>query len=409
MLLPYLIRSIKGFVRFEIYGENAIKFLNSLIKNDIFIWNTSKIKNKFYTNTSIKNYILIHKPAKERNIKLRIVERHGLPFIVNKYKHRLGILIGFLSFMLFLIIMSQFIWVIEIHGNKSIDSNQLIKFISQKNIFPGQYRKNIDVKPIEQEILLKFKNISWISINIQGSKATVEINEQTPPPQNWNNGAPCNIIAAKRGIIKHVEAYSGQNLVDIGDLINKGQIIVSGIIEDKSLNNTLVRANAKAIAKVEDIVRYTQPLTEEVIKYNTISTNLYLEIFNKNIPINFTKNVNNMDIKKFKSTIYPKILNISLPFNINKCYNKQPIKVPINLSPTKAKTKLLKKIAKAESKMNKDNITIISKEVVAENLVDQNYVIDIKYTTEEDIAQTQEIILEDMANSNFPHPENESN
>lgn len=408
MFLPYLIRFIKGFVRFEIRGKNTINFLNSLIKKDIFIWNTSKIKNKFYTNTSIKNYILLHKSAKEKKVKLKIIERNGLPFIINRYKHRLGILIGFISFILFLITMSQFIWVIEVHGNKKIDNNQLIKFISQKNIFPGKYRKNIDVKPIEQDILLNFKNISWISINIQGSKATIEINEQTPPPQNWNNGAPCNIVASKKGIIKHVEAYSGQNLVDIDDLVNKGQLIVSGIIEDKSLNNTLVRANAKVIAQVEEIIRYSQPLTEEITKYNTISTNLYLEIFNKNIPLNFTKKATG-NIKTFQSVVYPKIFNVSLPFNIRKCYNKQPLKIPINLPLSKAKAKLLKKIAITESKMNKNNIKITSKKIIGTNLIDQKYTIDIKYTTEEDIAQPQEIILDDISNSIFPQQEDENN
>ena len=363
------------------------------MKKNIYIWNISKINNKFYFNTYINNYKLIHKLSKGYIVKFRVHRKYGLPFIIYKYRKRIGLITGFSLFIVFIMIMSEFIWVIEIHGNKTINTSQLINFISSKKIRPGKFRKNIDVRSIERETLLKFKNISWISINIVGSKAIIEINECTLPPKNIDSGAPCNIIASKSGIIDHIEAYQGQNIVDIGDFVKKGQLLVSGILEDTSLNNYIVHSRAKAIARVEETHIFSHPLKFQKTKYSTSSTNLYLEIFNHEIPVNFTKKIDS-EIKHSYSTVYPKILDISLPFKIKKQYNKTPSQVYFNISKDQAKKNLLSYINNCESQMKNNNIKIISKQIIQDSLVENNYIIKIKYITLEDIAKPQDIIIE---------------
>ncbi|MBP0979076.1 MAG: sporulation protein YqfD [Oscillospiraceae bacterium] len=221
MFLSKILRFIRGFVRVEISGPEISKFLNYLNKNNLYIWNISKIKNKIYINIFIKNYIDLYKLSRNYNIKIKINNKYGLFFIIKKYKKRFGLAFGFLFFIIFLLTMSQFIWTVEVHGNKTIESKQIIDFISSKQIRPGRFRKNIDVRSIEREILLKFKKISWVSINILGSKANIEINERTFPPKKIDIGKPCNIVASKKGVIKNIEAYQGQNLVEIGDFFEK--------------------------------------------------------------------------------------------------------------------------------------------------------------------------------------------
>lgn len=395
MILSYILKFIKGFVRFEVTGNDVSKFLNCLMKKNIYIWNVSKINNKFYINISIKDYLQLYKFAHKNHVRCKIQNKYGLPFIINKYKKRLGLATGLIFFITFLIFMSQFIWTIEIRGNKNIDITKLSRFISSQNISPGKFRKNIDVRTIEKNILLKFQEISWVAINIEGSKAIININEVTPAPSNLDAGTPCNIVAAKEGIIKRVEAYNGQNVVEIGDFVKKGQILVSGILEDKSLNNTPVHARAKAIAKVDEIVKFCQPTNEKKIIYKDVSTNYYLNVNKKNLPLNFSfSNSKNSDLKKFNSVICPKIFNISLPFNIVKSKNKQPITISIKLTDDEAKNKIQQKIKNYENKMKLQNTKIISKKIIRCSTFNENYIIEIKYSTEQDIAKSQNIIFE---------------
>ena len=395
MILSYILKFIKGFVRFEVTGNDVSKFLNCLMKKNIYIWNVSKINNKFYINISIKDYLQLYKFAHKNHVRCKIQNKYGLPFIINKYKKRLGLATGLIFFITFLIFMSQFIWTIEIRGNKNIDVTKLSRFISSQNISPGKFRKNIDVRTIEKNILLKFQEISWVAINIEGSKAIININEVTPAPSNLDAGTPCNIVAAKEGIIKRVEAYNGQNVVEIGDFVKKGQILVSGILEDKSLNNTPVHARAKAIAEVEEVVKFCQPTIEKKIIYKDVSTNYYLNVNKKNLPLNFSfSNLKNSDLKKFNSVLCPKIFNISLPFNIVKSKNKQPINLSIKLTDDETKNKIQQKIKNYENKMKLKNTKIISKKIIRRSTLNENYIIEIKYFTEQDIAISQNIIFE---------------
>lgn len=392
LFLSKILRFLKGFIRVEISGIKTSEFLNCLIKNNIYTWNISKIKNKIYINIYLKNYRLLYNLSKGYNIKIKIYQKYGLYFYIKKYKKRCGVVVGILLFFIILIIMSQFIWNIEVHGNKTIKTSQIIDFISSQKVRPGKFRKNIDVRTIEREMLLKFKKISWVSINILGSKINIEINERTLPPKKLDIGEPCNIVASKKGIIKNIEAYQGQNLVEIGDFVEKNQILVSGILEDKSLNNTPVYARARAIATVEEVFNFCQPLRFQEKQYKNSSSNLYIQILDKNIPINFTKKIDG-ETKYLYSTIYPKIFDISLPINIKKRCNYFPTTVSVNLSAQDAKNKLINKIKQKEIEMKNENIKIISKQIIEDKLINNQYLIVIKYLTEEDIAQPQEIIF----------------
>ena len=82
-----------------------------------------------------------------------------------------------------------------------------------------------------------------------------------------------------------------------------------------------------------------------------------------------------------------------MPFNIKKRYNQTPVLTSISLSPKQAKEKLIKKINKQETKLKNNNIKILSKQIIKDKLFNNNYLIIIKYITEQDIAKSQEIIF----------------
>ena len=360
------------------------------MKSNIYLWDSTKIDDKVYSNINAKKYKNIRKIAKESNVRIKIFKKYGVPFIINRYRKRIGLLIGVLIFISFLFIMSQFIWSIEIHGAKTIDQKKLLEFIHQHNLTCGTYKRIVDVRSIEREALLHFDDISWISINIQGSKANIEINERIKPPEKIDAGDPCNIVASKRGTIKYFEVYTGQKVIEVGDSVDEGQILVSGIIEDKSLNNTWIRSRAKVIAEIEENVEYWQPLIEETINYIDFSKVYYLELFGNKIPVNFSKKPDE-HIVKFESTIYPKFFNINMPFIIHKQENKIENKTYLKISQKIARSKLLKLIKKSEEKMINEDIIIISNNIINEDIIDNKYKITKKYITHQNISKEQKI------------------
>ena len=55
--------------------------------------------------------------------------------------------------------------------------------------------------------------------------------EGVKPPKLIDTSTPCNIVASKDGIIHQPIVMEGELVVEVGDTVRKGQLLVSGIIE----------------------------------------------------------------------------------------------------------------------------------------------------------------------------------
>ena len=64
------------------------------------------------------------------------------------------------------------------------------------------------------------KNLSWVSVNIQGCKANIVVNEaRSLPEMKYDDDKPVNIIAARHGIIRKMDVFDGQDVAKVGDAV----------------------------------------------------------------------------------------------------------------------------------------------------------------------------------------------
>jgi len=99
-------------------------------------------------------------------------------------------------------------------------------------------------------MLIEVPELSWISIEMKGTKAIVRVVETTKAPEIIDRETPCNIVAAKDGIIERIITLEGEPLVNKGDTVRQGQLLVSGIIEHPDTGITRrVHAMAQVMAR----------------------------------------------------------------------------------------------------------------------------------------------------------------
>ena len=96
---------------------------------------------------------------------------------------------------------------------------------------PGIFKPHIDNMLIENQLLVRIPELSWASLEIRGSRAILRVRESVLPPALVDRNTPCNIVAAKDGIIHKMIVLDGQAAVGPGQTVKKGQLLVSGIIE----------------------------------------------------------------------------------------------------------------------------------------------------------------------------------
>lgn len=161
--------------------------------------------------------------------------------------------------------MSSLIWNIEVIGNEKTKTEDIIQVLEKENIKNGIIKYNIDKDYIKYLLLDQFDHISFLSVEIKGTKLILDVKEQDLPPEKINIDTPCNIIANKKGIIIKTIARNGNSVVRKGDIVKKGQILITGIISDEySEEDIFVHAEGEVLAKTVYQYRLDEPIIKTI-------------------------------------------------------------------------------------------------------------------------------------------------
>lgn len=228
MLIKILLNYICGYINISIEGYYIEKFINMCISKKIFLWNMKREKSTYLkANISIKDFKKIKSIVRKTKCKIQINGKKGIPFSINKYRSRKIFLFSSILIVMIIFITSRFIWNIEIIGNEKIETIELLKQLEENGLKIGENKTKIDSDEIIRKIRLKRNDIAWMSIDLKGTNAIVKIVENTLKPEIIDKTDYCNIVANKAGIITKINAKSGTIMVNEGDVVKEGTILVA--------------------------------------------------------------------------------------------------------------------------------------------------------------------------------------
>ena len=279
----FLYRFFCGILVVEFSGIYPEKILNLCAQNKIAIWNTRFSGQKIRFFITVKDFRKLPKILKKSGIKVHILKKKGFPFFINKYKKRFGIFAGVVLFFAVLQFMSGFIWIIEVQGNKTVKTNEILSVCSDLGIKIGAKSDSIDTKNSPQNLLLKMDDLAWGSFNIEGCKLTVNVSEVASKKED--NSVATNLKASADGVIKKIDVTSGNCVVKVGDTVKKGDVLVSGIIENAS-ETKFVHSIGSIIAEIQETVSFSEPFLKKVkYPFGKPRQKSVLEIFTLKIPL----------------------------------------------------------------------------------------------------------------------------
>ncbi len=207
MYVKILLNYFWGYVKISVEGYFVERFMNICTSKQILLWNSKrKQATLVYTCISIKDFKRISKIAKQTKCKIKIEEKKGLPFLFHKYKKR-KIFFFFLMFLVAsMMVLSNFVWNIEIQGNETIDTEELLQTIEKEGLKIGVWKNDIDTKEIINKLRLDRDDLAWVGISMKGTNAIVKVVEADKKPEIIPEEEYCNIVATKPGIIEKVNA-----------------------------------------------------------------------------------------------------------------------------------------------------------------------------------------------------------
>ena len=263
-MLDRFARWFWGAVKFRILGSPE-RFFNHCARNGIALW---EMEGGTEPGAWVRagQYRQLRSCAREAGCRLRAQERHGLPFSASFLRRRRGLPAGTALGALLLILLSQQVWSVEFTGLQTISEQEMRAACQEIGLVPGAWKASFDPVLAEQQLMLRFPGVSWLTVNTQGSTAVVALAEgvEKPDMEAWKR--PCNIRSAAAGQILRMEVYAGQAEVDAGDAVTAGQLLVSGVTEDAWGGVTLHHAAARIVAETRREFTAAVPLsrTEQV-------------------------------------------------------------------------------------------------------------------------------------------------
>ena len=383
-----------GYLIVELQGRNFVGLINYLARNDYEIWDIETKSDKLYFKVSRNDFSVVKEICLKRGCKVLVIKQEGISFYLGQLRKRKGLVLGFFLVVFLLHFSSYFLFTVSIAGTKELEKESIRETLTELDVKRGRLKAKIDKEEIEKKLLAEHSLLTWVNLHYQGTELQVKVveKEQVEAEEKANE-----IIALTEGVISEIIVLKGSPLVEVGDVVQKGDRLITNQIiyqeegEEKVEQIDEARGVVKARIWQEG---YGEARLENIYYQNTKESrvDIILKINNKEYQL---KGNNTPPYTNFKVTesikSFSKWRNINLPLEIIiRRYNK------VVAYQTKKDFAIAKKIAKNRAK--KSILQDVSKEAI---ILDSNFkllsskddeVIRIKalLEIEDDIAQRKE-------------------
>lgn len=207
-------------------------------------------------------------PARRTGVRLHLLRKRGLPFILRPYRYRIGLWLGFIFLLCLLILSSAFIWTVEIGGVCPKTAAAIRETLADHGLRPASLKNRIDAEHLRRILLIEIDSLDWAAVNLYGSRAIVAATEAVPLPETEYDAInhPSDLVAGKDGYILDTRIHQGEQLVFPGAAVCEGEIIASHMVHgtipgSKELSGVLhyVHAHGTVFARTHGSISMVMP------------------------------------------------------------------------------------------------------------------------------------------------------
>ena len=288
---------LKGYLLMEVSGYGAERFINLCKLKNIYLWELKPYANKYLMKISATDFHSLKEIIHKTDVKVDILKKYGLPFFFQKKHSRAYNMIFLIIAMSLIFISNLFVWKIEFSGNLTVSNEQIVDFLKKHDVDIGSLKSSVEFEKIEKELRKEFSIIKWCSVSVKGNTLCISIEENSlldiQKTADNTNYCYSDILASSDGVIEEIMVRNGVPLVNIGDTVTKGQILVTGTVP--IYNDALEITNYHYYDADADILLRTTMVYQEDIpeiysqkEYTGRKKKInYLKIFDKDIHLPF--------------------------------------------------------------------------------------------------------------------------
>ncbi|MDO5291851.1 MAG: sporulation protein YqfD [bacterium] len=403
-MLKRIITWLRGYLLCIIKGYSPERFLNLCSNHQILIWDLKKVDEGYQFQIMLRDYYKLRPIVRKTKTMPYVRKRFGLPFYIHRYRKRKIFFVGIVLAVSIVYYMSLFIWDIQVSGQYSHTEEAIVKFLDSKGVYAGVKKGTLNCQEIEETIRKKYPDIGWVSAEIRGTRLLLELTETNMPKPYEKQTDPCHIVADKDCIVEKIVTRKGTPMVKEGQVVKKGDILVSGVIELHGDDQTVIQKQAvvaDADITVKTYYKYKSGFDLDYVDkiYTDNSMKYYsFSMFGRQFYIcNPLKDYNKYEKcdKIVDETTLKLNTNFYLPFSVSSIENKEYELVNKTYSEEEAIDKATNDLNLYIKRLTEQDVVILENQVVTTLTEDRKCVAEGKLIVSEPVHDTRKVTEEE--------------
>lgn len=385
-----MVKGLKRKLRVKVFlrGGNSSLVISRLLMNNVTL---KQIVCKKETTFMIRyaDLAALRKAVRKSGTKVSLSNQGRNHKILEFTKFNIPSIAAFLLSVFIFFQAFQYIWSIELTGANPEIRDEALEIMEKKGIKPGVHHSNLSLNQQSASILYKeIDQLSWIGYERTGSKLMVTLREKDSI-HNKNSDHRAHLVASKTGTIHTLSVSSGTPLVKRGDVVKKGEILVSGYIGREGYEKG-IRADGSVKALTWYTVSVSMPVKNNIKKITGQTHSKYaLQFRSFTTPfISYKKSPFKNQIRQISDQSLS-VLGFSLPFKLVKQEYKEISESETDFSKEDYRN-VLKKIAEEDVlSFTEGSGQILEEKILHEDIENGKVKLTIFYEVLENIAATK--------------------
>lgn len=216
----------------------------------------------FTCRMSRRDFRALRASADVLNCRLTVIRKEGAPYFLLRFRRRYVLLAGLAVCALTMLCGSFFIWDFQVQGNQTVPEERILRALEENDVRIGTFAFSVDPERLRNHILLDIPELSWLTVNVSGCRAVVEVRERKMPPERVDQRTPTNVVARRAGLVLEVQGLGGVNCVLPGTSVEEGQLLISGVEDTDTVGARILAGRGTVIARTWHHLTTEIPLTQ---------------------------------------------------------------------------------------------------------------------------------------------------
>ena len=252
---------LRGQVTVEVESAAPERVLNLCAAHGIPFWELEWLSEiRLRAVTSRAALPRLQAALAQTDAAVTVLRRQGAPEVWRQYRRRYVLWAAAGLLLAASVLGSTHIWAFQVTGNDTVPTETILRTLEKHGVALGA-RSRIDQEALRNQVLLELPDVVWLTVNMRGCTAHVQVVERQRPPHLYADGEIANVVAARDGLVTRIQALDGQAQVMAGSTVTAGQVLISGVVDSDQRGYRLLRGMGQVWARTWYELSVSVPLT----------------------------------------------------------------------------------------------------------------------------------------------------